>query len=173
MVISSIILALGTAVLVIVTAYYASQTKRLVGQTERLVGQTERLATLTQQSVTQASQREQIKTSRYLWERINEKYDPIIKIGRSQGWPEDGSGIIDVGWEMLSPLVREIDYFAFLVLMDEIRDVRYYRHRLSGYIATIMRHYASANIRHDLRDQYPDFNRLIMGWNINMPDEET
>jgi hypothetical protein len=78
-----------------------------------------------------------------------------------------------VGWEMLSPLVREIDYFAFLVLMDEIRDVRHYRHRLSRYIATLMRHYASANIRHDLRDQYPDFNRLIMGWNINMPDEET
>jgi hypothetical protein len=166
-------LALGTAVLVIVTAYYASQTKRLVGQTKRLVGQTERLATSTEQSVTQASQGEQIKTIRYLWERINEKYDPIIKIGRSQGWPEDGSGIIDVGWEMLSPLVREIDYFAFLVLMDDIRDVRYYRHRLSRYIATIMRHYASPNIRHDLRDQYPDFNRLIMEWNINMPDEET
>ena len=31
------------------------------------------------------SKSEQIKTSRDLWERINEKYDPIIEIGRSQG----------------------------------------------------------------------------------------
>jgi hypothetical protein len=80
-----------------------------------------------------------------------------------------------VPWEMLSPLVAEIDYFAFLILMDEIRDdkaLRYYRHRLSGYIEVIMKHYASADIRNDLRDQYPDFNRLIKKWNINIPDEE-
>lgn len=153
MVISTIILAVGTAVLVIVTYYYARQTRRLVGQTERL-------ATSTEQSVTQASHFEQIKTSRYLWERINEKYDPIIKIGRSKGWPKDKSGIIDVGWEMLSPLVEEIDYFAYLVLLNQIKDEKvlgYYRGRLSEDIKVIMRHYASPNIRHDLRDQYPGF----------------
>jgi cell division protein FtsL len=169
MIISTIILAVGTAVLVIVTYYYARQTRRLVGQTERL-------ATSTEQSVTQASHFEQIKTSMYLWERINEKYDPIIKIGRSKGWPKDKSGIIDVGWEMLSPLVREIDFFAYLVLHDQIKDEKvlgYYRGPLSEDIKVIMKHYASADIRHDLLEQYPDFNRLIKKWNINIPDEET
>ena len=47
MIISTIILDVGTAVLVIVTYYYARQTRRLVGQTERL-------ATSTEQSVTQS-----------------------------------------------------------------------------------------------------------------------
>ena len=173
MLISTIVLAVGTAVLVIVTYYYSRQTKGLVGQTERLAAQTERLATLTQQSVTQASHGEQLRTSRYLWERINEKYDPIVEFAKSKGRPKDGSGIIDVPWEMLRKLFREIDYFASLVLVDEIADVRYYRDNLSGYLETIMSDHASPDIRHDLRHEYPDFNRLIERWNINMPDEET
>jgi hypothetical protein len=168
-IIPTIFLAIGTIVLVIVTGYYARQTKRLVGQTERL-------ATSTQQSVTQASQGEQIKTSRDLWECINEKYDPIIEIGRSKGWPKDKSGLIDVPLAMLRSLFCEIDYFAYLVLVDVIMDEKvlgYYKHHLSSYIEVIMKHYASADYRHDLRDQYPDFNRLIKKWNINIPDEET
>jgi hypothetical protein len=122
------------------------------------------------------SKSEQIKTSRDLWERINEKYDPIIEIGRSQGWPNNGSGIIDVPWPMIRSLVMEIDYFAHLILMDEIKDetaLRYYRHHLSSYIETIMRHYASPDYRHDLRDQYSDFDSLIRRWNINMPDNDS
>jgi hypothetical protein len=76
---------------------------------------------------------------------------------------------------MLSPLVAGIDYFAFLILNYEIRDEKvlpYYRPRLSEYIKDIMKHYASADTRNDLLDQYPDFNRLIEKWNINIPDEE-
>jgi hypothetical protein len=122
------------------------------------------------------SRSEQIKTSRDLWERINEKYDPIIEIGRSKGWPKDKSGLIDVPWAMVRSLVAEIDYFAYLILMDEIKDeavLRYYRHHLSSYIEVIMKHYASADYRHDLRDQYSHFDRLIKKWNINIPDEET
>lgn len=46
------------------------------------------------------SRSEQIKTSRDLWERINEKYDPIIEIGKSKEWPKDQSGVIDVPWAM-------------------------------------------------------------------------
>ena len=62
--------------------------------------------------------REQIKTSRYLWERVNEKYDPITEIGRSRVWV----GIIDVPWVMLRSVVGEIDYFAYLILVDELQD---------------------------------------------------
>lgn len=50
---------------------------------------------------------EQIKTSRDLWERINEKYDLIIEIGISKGWPKDHSGVIDVPWAMVRSLVGE------------------------------------------------------------------
>jgi hypothetical protein len=78
---------------------------------------------------------------------------------------------------MLRPLFREIDFFAYLVLHDQIKDEKvlgYYRDRLSEYIEAIMECYASSpDIRYDLRDQYPDFNRLIERWNINIPDEET
>lgn len=122
------------------------------------------------------SRSEQIKTSRDLWERINEKYNPIREIGKSKGWPKDQSGVIDVRWAMVRSLVAEIDYFAYLILMDEIKDeavLRYYRHHLSSYIEVIMKHYSSPDYRHDLRDQYSDFDRLIKKWNINLPDEET
>jgi len=112
----------------------------------------------------------------YLWERINEKYDPIVEIGRSKGWPKDGSGLIEVPWQMLRSLFREIDFFAYLVVVDVIKDeiaLSYFRFNLSGYIKVIMKHYASADTRHDLRDQYHYFNRLIKKWNIDVPDEET
>ncbi|HEV2877381.1 MAG TPA: hypothetical protein VGW09_08905, partial [Nitrososphaeraceae archaeon] len=122
------------------------------------------------------SRSEQIKTSRDLWERINEKYDPIREIGKSKGWPKDQSGVIDVPWAIVRSLVAVIDYFAYLILMDEIKDeavLRYYRHHLSSYIEVIMKHYSSPDYRHDLRDQYSDFDRLIKKWNINLPEEET
>jgi hypothetical protein len=57
--------------------------------------------------------------------------------------------------------------------VGEIRDatlLSYYRPALSGYIEAIMET-SSPDIRHDLRDQYPYFNRLIERWNINIPDE--
>jgi hypothetical protein len=125
---------------------------------------------------TRTSRSEQIKTSRDLWERINEKYGPIIEIGRTKGWPSDGSGIIDVPWAMVWSLVAEIDYFAYLILVDEIKDevaLGYYRRHLSDYIEVIMKHYTSADNRYFLHDQYRDFDKLIKKWNINIPDEET
>jgi hypothetical protein len=122
---------------------------------------------------TRTSLSEQIKTSRDVWVRINEKYDPIIAIMRS----EDKSAFTDDRWKMLRPLAWDIDYFAFLVIAGEIRDatlLRYYRPALSGYIEAIMKSYAtSADIRHDLREEFPNFDRLIGIWNINIPDEET
>lgn len=175
-VIPTIVLAFGTLYLVKVTNHYARQTEKLVGQTERLAGQTERLAASTQQSVTQASLRQQLETSMYLWERINEKYDPIAAIGRAKGYPKDGSGVIEVDWEMLRSLFNEIDFFAYLVDVDMIKDEKalsYFRHRLTGYIKTIMRHYASANTGRNLRDEFHYFNRLVKKWNIDIPNEKS
>jgi hypothetical protein len=116
---------------------------------------------------------EQIKTSRDLWEHINEKYDPIREKA-TKGWPKDGSGIIDVPWPLLSSLFRETDYFAYLVLEDEIKDevvIRYYKHYLSDYIETILKHYASPDKRHDLYDNYIYFERLVRRWKINRPED--
>ena len=164
-------LVISTFVLVGVTAYYAIQTRSLVGQTKTLASQTEKLATSTQQSVTRESLSEQIKTSRDVWVRINEKYDPIIEIMRS----EDQSTFTEDRWKKLRPLAWDINYFAFLVIVGEIRDatlLSYYRPALSGYIEAIMRNYATPTIRHDLREEFPNFDRLIEIWNIDVPDEE-
>jgi hypothetical protein len=122
-------------------------------------------------SRTKAPKSEQIKTSRYFWERINEKYDPIVEVNRSQ----DKSRFTDDRWKMLRPLAREIDYFAFLIIKGEITDettLSYYELNLSGYIEAIMKHYATADVRSDLRDQYPNFNKLIKKWNIKVPKDE-
>jgi hypothetical protein len=118
---------------------------------------------------------EQIKTSRDLWEHINEKYDPIREKG-SKDWPKDESGNIDVPWPLFTSLFREIDYLAYLVLEKEIKDevvINYYKHYLSDYIETILTDYASPNIRHDLYENYYYFERLVRKWGIKRPEEET
>lgn len=122
------------------------------------------------------SRSEQIKTSRDLWQLINDKYDPIIEITRNKGWPADKSGHIVVPWAMLSSLAREIDYFAYLVLIDEIKDkgvLNYYKKPLSDYIESILKYYTSPDERHDLYEGYYNFRELIKKWDINRPDEET
>jgi hypothetical protein len=119
---------------------------------------------------------EQIKICRDLWQHINDKFDPILEIARNKGWPADKSGHIVVPWTMLSSLVREIDYFAYLVLIDEINDkgvLNYYKKPLSEYIEIILKHYASPDERHDLYEGYDNFRELINKCNINRPDEET
>jgi hypothetical protein len=118
---------------------------------------------------TRTSQSEQIKTSRDVWVRINEKYDPIIEIMRS----EDKSRFTDDRWKMLRPLAWDIDYFAFLIITGEIKDktlVSYYRLVLSGYIEAIMRDYATG-FQYDLLDQFPNFNELVKIWNIKVPKD--
>ena len=125
---------------------------------------------------TRTSRSEQLKTSREVWSLINEKYDPIKEIGRTKGWPKDKSSIIGVPAHMVWSLVREIDYFAYLVLVDEIKDEKvlgYYRHYLSHNIITIMRYYASSDDRRFLYEDYKNLYGLIEKWNINVPDEET
>lgn len=77
---------------------------------------------------------------------------------------------------MLSSLAREIDYFAYLVLIDEINDkgvLNYYKKPLSEYIEIILKHNASPDEQHDLYEGYDNFRELIKKWNINRPDEET
>lgn len=142
-------LTIGLGVVALVLSYYNFETTR-----------------------TRTSLSEQIKTSRDVWVRINEKYDPIIQIMRS----EDRSGFTVDPWKKLRPLAWDIDYFAFLIITGEIRDatlLSYYRPALSGYIEAIMRNYATTpTIRHDLREEFPNFDRLIEIWNIDVPDEE-
>jgi hypothetical protein len=124
---------------------------------------------------TRTSRSEQIRISRDLWEHINEKYDPIREKG-TKGWPKDESGNIDVPWPLFTSLFREIDYFAYLVLENEIKDevvISYYKHYLSDYIETILTDYASPNIRHDLYENYYYFERLVRKWGIKRPEEET
>ena len=77
---------------------------------------------------------------------------------------------------MVWSVVAEIDYFAYLILIGEIKDevvLGYYRPRLSEYIEVIIRHYTPADNRWNLSEEYRDFDRLIRRWNINVPDEET
>jgi hypothetical protein len=120
------------------------------------------------------SRSEQIKTSRDVWVRINEKFDPIREIARKKGWSK--SGRIDVPMHLVWSLVAEIDYFAYLILYGEINDkvvLDYYSGPLSHYIESIMKYYASADDRYFLSDDFRNLYGLIKKWNINIPDEET
>ena len=79
-------------------------------------------------SYTEASQSEQIKTSRDLWAGIFEKMRKIIKI-------KDDEKVQSVVLEQLWPLFWEIDYFAHLILRGEIKDktvLDYYTYTISA-----------------------------------------
>jgi hypothetical protein len=81
----------------------------------------------------------------------------------------------DVPLKKLWSLVREIDYFAYLILIGEIKDkdvLRYYKVPLSQYIENILKYYAPADQRYYLYLDYGNFRELIKKWDINRPDEE-
>jgi hypothetical protein len=66
------------------------------------------------------SRREQIKTSRYMWERINVRLDKIQEITNTKEWNKLGQK--DIELKDLWSVVREIDYFAYLIVVGEISD---------------------------------------------------
>jgi hypothetical protein len=66
------------------------------------------------------SRREQIKTSRYMWERINVRLDKIQEIANTKEWNKLGQK--DIELKDLWSVVREIDYFAYLIVVGEISD---------------------------------------------------
>jgi hypothetical protein len=93
------------------------------------------------------SRREQIKTSRYMWERINVRLDKIQEIANTKEWNKLGQK--DIELKDLWPVVREIDYFAYLIVVDEIKDkvvLNYYKTPLSQYINSILKYYTIALI---------------------------
>jgi hypothetical protein len=126
-------------------------------------------------SHTQASRHEQIKTSMYMWERINVKYDMIR--AESKGWEEyRKSGHMGVPTDMLWSLIREIDYFAHLILSGVVKDEvvqPYYKKYLSLYIRAVLRYYTPPDQRYQVYEEYSYFDELIKKWNINISDEET
>lgn len=76
----------------------------------------------------------------------------------------------------LWPVVREIDYFAYLIVVDEIKDkvvLNYYKTPLSQYINSILKYYTPPEQREYLYRDYEYFDKLITKWEINRPDEET
>jgi len=124
-------------------------------------------------SHTYTSRREQIKTSRYMWERIYVRLDEIQEITSTEEWNKSGQK--DVPLKKLWPLVREIDYFAYLILIGEIKDkdvLGYYKVPLSQYIENILKYYTPADQRYYLYLDYGNFRELIKKWDINRPDGE-
>lgn len=125
-------------------------------------------------SYTQSSRHEQIKTSMYMWERINVKYDKIKEIAHTKKRNKWGGK--DVPTDMVWSLFREIDYFAHLILSGVIKDEvvqPYYKIYLSLYIEATLRYYWPPDQRYQVYEEYAYFDELVKKWNINIPDEKT
>ena len=77
-----------------------------------------------------------------MWERINVRLDKIQEIANTKEWNKLGQK--DIELKDLWPVVREIDYFAYLIVLDEIKDkvvLNYYKTPLSQYINSLLKHY--------------------------------
>ena len=119
------------------------------------------------------SKSEQIKISRDLWEHITEKFDKIQEIANTKEWNKIGQK--DVELKDLWTLVREINYFAYLILIGEIKDdtvLNYYKKPLSDYVDSILRYYTPPNQRDFLYEDYEYFDKLITKWKINRPVDQ-
>lgn len=109
-----------------------------------------------------------------MWERINVRLDKIQEIANTKEWNKLGQK--DIELKDLWPVVREIDYFAYLIVVDEIKDkvvLNYYKTPLSQYINSILKYYTPLEQREYLYRDYEYFDKLITKWEINRPDEET
>ena len=81
-----------------------------------------------------------------MWERINVRLDEIQEIANTKEWNKLGQK--DIELKDLWPVVREIDYLAYLILNDEIKDkivLDYYKTPLSQYIDNILKYYTPLN----------------------------
>jgi hypothetical protein len=55
-----------------------------------------------------------------MWERINVRLDKIQEIANTKEWNKLGQK--DIELKDLWPVVGEIDYFAYLIVVDGIKD---------------------------------------------------
>lgn len=100
-----------------------------------------------------------------MWERINVRLDKIQEIANTKEWNKLGQK--DIELKDLWPVVREIDYFAYLILVSEIKDkvvLDYYKTPLSQYIENILKYYTPADNRYQLYEDYEYFDKLITKW---------
>jgi hypothetical protein len=123
-------------------------------------------------SHTRASQREQMNISRDIWTGINESIKPINEFIKTQ--KKDESGRYKIPSQLAWPYVRELDYFAYLILSREIKDrivLGYYREHLSGYIDSFLSYYVDPDYLGSLYKQFKYFDRLIDEWRLYRPDQ--
>ena len=83
-----------------------------------------------------------------MWERINVRLDKIQEIANTKEWNKLGQKDIELK-VFFWPVVREIDYFVYLIVVDEIKDkvvLNYYKTPLSQYINSILKYYTIALI---------------------------
>ena len=89
-------------------------------------------------SHTQASQSEQIKASREIWSDIARKFDEVLE--KIKHIKNQGEQNLEVQ-RIIGPVFNEIDYFAYLILKDEIKDkvvLDYYKEKLRRRIGWIL-----------------------------------
>jgi hypothetical protein len=119
-------------------------------------------------SHTQASQSEQIKTSRDIWAIIAEKYNKYneerMEYNKKQGNPEDESEVSEIlikRRQRYRDLLAEIDYFAYLILSGEIKDkvVLPYYEGLLGDMVSKMRTISSTDDRR-FSSRSPNLDKL-------------
>lgn len=130
-------------------------------------------------SHTQASQSEQIKTSREIWARIYEMHE---ECGKKLLTVPSNAYLRQQG--VLHPLLLEMDYFAYLILSKEIKDkmvLGYYRRELTMYINIDVGRYLSIiqletgadreskkRAVRTLSSNFPHLTKLISAWEIEL-----
>jgi hypothetical protein len=115
-------------------------------------------------SHTQASQSEQIKTSKDIWASINEKFYRVDNELKTKGVVSEG-----VFMGVLYPAVKELDYFAYLVLRDEIKDkvvVDYYKESFIECTegALDIASEIGPTVKRSLKDSNPNIGELAKRW---------
>jgi hypothetical protein len=121
---------------------------------------------------TQGSQSEQMKISREILAGIAEKNRPIEEIIKKQNVTKDHPQY-DVPLDLISPLIFDIDYFAYLILSGEIKDkvvLGYYKDMLSRIIEHLLIFVISDEQKIDLYRNYPNFNEIRIRWKLKTFD---
>ena len=134
-------------------------------------------------SYTQASQSEQIKTSRDIWASIDEKFEKVRKtlkeIDEKLEKESDSTVTPEELWEMFKPLLVEIDYFAYLILTGEIKDkvvLNYYRRKLNLILIKTIGIYfplTKKEIRDDIAVDYRFIYSLLQKWDLTDVKDDT
>jgi hypothetical protein len=149
-------------------------------------------------SYTQASQSEQIKTSKDIWAGIIVKYNEfredefrqLLNDVKLKEEFEDPT-IREVAskrkvWQKVWPVFAEIDYFAYLILSGEIKDkvvLKYYHDQIIDIIKTCINRYTSiikktypegqeGSSKNHIFMTYPHIVKLLEKWDVKDFKEE-